>query len=125
MKSLINSVGQIMDDSKIITPINSNILNDISSGALVTCCKQSENILTVETFNGDIIEVDVTGYKMRGYPKYKIGENVLIINKNITGTVRYIVYHFNKHELYYMLIIKNKLSSKWYFEPELTKVSAN
>ena len=97
----------------------------LPNGKVFHCINEEPDFLTLQ-YNEDVYHVKSTLYKKVTIPLFSFGKQVQVSNHpNTVNIVRSIEWHFKQNALIYYLEIDGKLSSKRYWEKELSLVSCN
>jgi hypothetical protein len=95
----------------------------LPNGKVFYCINEDKDFLTLQ-YNEDVYYVKTTLYKKVPIPLFSFGKQVQVTNHpDRVNIVRGIEWHFKQNAVIYYLEIDGKLSSKRYWEQELTLIN--
>ena len=89
-------------------------------GKVFHCTNVNGEMLTVE-YGEKRFKVNSKLYQLAEEPKFKVGDLVEIIEKNIGGRIEDVFWHIKNAEPYYILEVQGRKSSRWYTDRDLKK----
>ena len=91
------------------------------NGKVFQCVSIQEDMLILK-YGEKEFRVNPSLYKVVSEPKYKLGDNVEIIEKSLIGKIMEINWHIKNDAPFYFLEIAGKKSSKRYEDCELKEI---
>jgi len=111
---------QGIDDELIDINDRITFFDIVPNGKVFECVDESDT-LTLR-YGDKFFKVDPQLYKVVNKPKYRIGENVIIISKSKIVEIIDINWHIKENVPFYHIKDNGKKSTRRYFEDELKKI---
>lgn len=90
-------------------------------GKVFHCTDVNGEMLTIE-YGEKRFKVNSKLYRLAEEPKFKVGDLVEIVEKNIGGRIEDVFWHIKNAEPYYTLEVQGRKSGRWYKDYELKKM---
>ena len=93
------------------------IKEEQSNTKVYECIDEDDQYITIR-YGDKTFRVKDVSFKQVPAPKFDFGEEVKLVSKDEVGIILDILWHFDKEEHYYFIMVDGKRKSKRYFESD-------